>query len=209
MWLFCLAAVAVCIYGIKINKAASNVSESLSVDNTTALKGIFILLVFFSHFNSYVAYTAKIDLVYLRLVDWIGQSMVAVFLFLSGYGVMESMQKKPKYIATIPCKRVLATLFRFDVAVIIYAVVSVAMGIDITWKQMALSLIAWSKVGNSNWYIFDILALYLMTYMVFIWYEKKRISMGQALAVFGGVTVLFMIAMRVLKCSFWWWDTVA
>lgn len=43
-----------------------------------------------------------------------------VFLFYSGYGIMESIKNKgEKYISTVPKKRILNVLVNFDIAVLI------------------------------------------------------------------------------------------
>ncbi|MBR5505641.1 MAG: hypothetical protein IKV73_04980 [Clostridia bacterium] len=62
--------------------------DYLSRDVTTSIKWIFILMVFFSHFNSYVQYTEWLARIYTIPFHLIGQGMVTMFLFYSGYGVM-------------------------------------------------------------------------------------------------------------------------
>ena len=65
--------------------------ESFSRDVTDSIKGIFIWLVFLSHFASYVVYSAKIDVFGHKISLILGQLIVACFLFYSGYGVMEAI----------------------------------------------------------------------------------------------------------------------
>ncbi len=175
MILFFLAYIATCLYGIKIQKNPNN--DYLSVENTQAIKGIFILLVFFSHFNSYVTFTWSLDSIYQSTVSWFGQTMVTLFLFYSGYGVMESINKKGlPYIKSIPVKRVLSTLFKFDCAVIIFWIIGALFGNTFSPKTVALSLIGWDSLGNSNWYIFVVLLLYLFTFVSFRFLPQKTES---------------------------------
>ncbi len=164
-WLFLLFLVVVVI-GAKVS--VSETADYLSIKHTQAIKGIFILIVFFSHFNSYVSSTSATDAWYLELFLFIGQAMVTMFLFYSGYGVMESIKRKGTgYIRQIPTKRVLGTLFKFDCAIVLYLVLAWIVGNTVTLPQVLLSLIGWESVGNSNWYIFVIVVLYLLTYVVF------------------------------------------
>lgn len=125
------------------------------------IKGFFILLVFASHFMQYVAEAGG------RAVNlFIGQCMVAPFLFYSGYGVMESIKAKGvAYINDIPRRRILTTLVNFDIAVVLFVVLSILIGKSITAKRVLLSLVGWESVGNSNWYIFVIILCYAMAYI--------------------------------------------
>lgn len=160
--------VIVCLRGLKVNLTEKITDEYLSFDNTQSIKGIFILLVFFSHFNSYVTFNNSWNTMYVGIVSIFGQMMVTLFLFYSGYGIMESIKKKnSSYINQMPKKRILATLIRFDIAVILFVVLGLVLRTEMSLPQIFLSLIAWESVGNSNWYIFVVLLLYFMTYVSF------------------------------------------
>lgn len=140
----------------------------LSLQSTQTVKGIFIILVFFSHFQSYVTLTSQWDLGCRAVIGWFGQAMVSMFLFYSGFGVMESIQKKGRdYVNAMPKRRILATLFRFDCAVLLFAALALWRKAEITVVRFLFSLIGWMSLGNSNWYIFVILMLYLITWGAF------------------------------------------
>ena len=139
----------------------------LEKERTLAVKGVFILLVFLSHFSGYV----RGDDLWLRAYRWasgfMGQSVVVPFLLYSGFGVMESLRAKGEaYRRTMPRRRILGTLLRFDVAVLCFAALALALGHAFSWRQFALSLVAWDSLGNSNWYIFVILVCYAVAWAV-------------------------------------------
>ena len=111
----------------------------MSVDKTMSIKGIFIIMVFFSHFHSYVTFTSPMDIAYLNVFKNIGQCMVTLFMFYSGYGVMESIGKKGiPYVNKIPLTRVVGTYFRFDIAIVVFAVVQLIVGKAFPAKQYLL-----------------------------------------------------------------------
>lgn len=208
MLIYFLIYVIICLYGVKIigNK---NSSEYISVEKTQSIKGIFILMVFFSHFNSYVVFDNPFDLKYKEIFGFFGQTMVTLFMFYSGYGVMESIKKKGMpYVDQMPVRRILGTLFKFDIAVVIYAVISILFGGTITGKQFLLSLVAWDSVGNSNWYIFAILALYIFTYIAF------KICAGKCGNYIPAILVLIFTCAYIVGFvkfnlkAVWWYDTV-
>lgn len=195
--IFAIYAV-VCLWGLKANLTERITDEYLSFDNTQSIKGIFILLVFFSHFNSYVTFHNRWDSIYAGIVAFFGQMMVTLFLFYSGYGIMESIKKKNSaYINQMPKKRILATLIRFDIAVILFVVLGLILRTEMTLPKVFLSLIAWESVGNSNWYIFVVLLLYLMTYVSFKSIHTEKY-------------IIPVIACGVMVCAFivgfWYFD---
>ncbi len=100
--------------------------------------------------------------------------MVAPFMFYSGYGVMESIKRKGSgYVKSFPKKRVLKTLINFDFAIILFLILNVILSKTVTLKQLVLSFIGWDSIGNSNWYIFIILVLYLFTFIAFAVLPQK------------------------------------
>lgn len=172
-------------------------TDYLGYSQCEAIKGFFILMVFVSHFMQYVAQAGG------NVVNFfIGQLMVAPFLFYSGYGVMESIKAKgAAYVLNMPKHRILTTLLNFDVAVIAFIILDVIIGYPLTIKQVMFSLVCWDSVGNSNWYIFVILCCYAMAYVSALLF---KIFVGEV------VLVLCIVCMFVLFLvrPYWWYDTI-
>ena len=95
MFVILLVYLFVCCYGVTFG----NHSDFLSKEKTTSVKGIFIVLVFFRHFNSYVTYNHVLDNIYVRFESIFGQAIVTMFLFYSGYGIMYSSKRKGEYMS--------------------------------------------------------------------------------------------------------------
>ena len=82
-----------------------NFKRALNKEQTTCINGIFVLFVFLSHFGQYETMPWN------NLLLAIGQLMVAPFLFYSGYGIMEQIQRRGiVYIDSMPRKRILKLL---------------------------------------------------------------------------------------------------
>lgn len=69
-------------------------NEYLDRNTTTAINGIFVVLVIFSHYAQYANFEGVYDEPYLMLREHLNQMIVATFLFYSGYGMMESFKRK-------------------------------------------------------------------------------------------------------------------
>lgn len=186
--------------------------DYLSFDTTNSIKGVFIALVFISHItpyildSSYVFDNSFVNKLFLFIRLYIGQWIVAMFLFYSGYGIMYSIQKKGyNYIASLPRKRILTTLVNFDIAVALFATVSLFTSNNYTIKEYLLSFIGWEAIGNSNWYIFVIILCYIITYLSFYNYKGKYIYIHTIAA---GCFILFATVLLSFFKPSWWYNTM-
>ena len=91
--------------------------DYIGIRTTSVINGLFIWLVFMSHFTQYLPEYAN------NIIGTVmGQLVVVMFLFYSGYGIMESIKLKGViYILNIPKKRFLGTLYKFIIAVNFFA----------------------------------------------------------------------------------------
>ncbi len=210
MLIYVAAFALICLWGVNVKLKNKDFFEDyMSPDETTAIKGIFILIVFFSHFNSYVDFELKSDLIYENAVNIIGQWMVTLFMFYSGYGIMEQIEKKGNgYVRALPSKRIAGLIFRFDIAVVLFVAIKLLLNEKIKPMKLVLSFIGWESMGNSNWYIFDILLLYAVTYIAFRFIKDKRYNAAGAAAVtvFCLGYIVFLAKTDIKQV--WWYDTV-
>lgn len=174
-----------------------NFNRALSKEQTTCINGIFVLFVFLSHFGQYE------NMPWNRLLLAIGQLMVAPFLFYSGYGIMEQIQRRGiVYIDSMPRKRILKFYIHFCMALFLYLILSFLLGKDYSFIRIALSFTALSSIGNSNWYVFAILAMYSIVYISFKQFKKHSIA---SCVLF---TILYIILMDVIKNQVWWYNII-
>lgn len=111
----------------KMAEADQFFDDYCSPRKSNALKGIFVVMVFISHFRGYVTLTDA-DLIASKVISFLGQQMVAPFLFYSGYGVVESIKRKGlPYVKKLPVHRALRTLLHFDVAVLLFLVMRIIL----------------------------------------------------------------------------------
>ena len=195
MIVFVVLIVALTLFRVKFSRKGTFFVDFLDKNQTNAIKGVFILFVFLRHVLQYVQksgyeFDAPGDAIVASLNMYLGQFIVVMFLFYSGYGVMEAIKNKGRdYINSIPRNRILGTLLNFSVAVLCYLAIDYLLSIPVTPVQVLESLVGWESVGNSNWYIFVIMLCYLVTYLAFRFFEKKVIL----LCVIGGMCVAIFI----------------
>lgn len=163
MTLILLIFFCLCITGVRVDFFNR---DYISRDTTIQINGIFVFLVFLSHFAGYLDHEYPLNFIYMNVRGFFGQLVVTTFLFYSGYGVLTSInRKKEAYIRTIPVK-VLELIFDFSVAIVLFLIVQSFFGRFFDPIEIILSCVGWISVGNSNWYLFDILLLYMITYVI-------------------------------------------
>ena len=202
------------LVGCRITPIKQFNNDYMSKDNTNTIKGIFVILVFFSHCTQYIGkanLVGPFDAPYVAIQSFLGQMIVSAFLFYSGYGIMESITKKGfDYVKSIPVRRIFKTLINFDMIVLLFLILDLIFKETFSIKRILLSFVAWDNINNSNWYILAILLLYIVTFLSFIpiRLSKKR-SMQIICAVFFTIltAVLAYILFKANKES-WYYNTL-
>lgn len=197
LYLVCIL-IAACI-GLRYAGRGRFFEDCLARDKIQPIKGIFILLIFASHFYQYVELKSPLSQPYVTIKVLLGQLVVAPFLFYSGFGVAESVRRKGRaYVRSMPLRRILKVLFQFDLAILLFYFVQLALGNHYSLGKLLLSFVGWAAVGNSNWYIFAILSLYLISFLVcFVFLVEEGESAQKRKAFF--ITVLTLLLIWVLK----------
>ena len=90
MLILLLLLAAICLVGIKFD---SFLNDYIGKEQTTSIKGIFAIIILFSHLKGYIELSGPLDSAFCSILNYIGQLMVAIFFFYSGYGVLISFLK--------------------------------------------------------------------------------------------------------------------
>lgn len=190
-----------CLWGIRF---AGFHEDYCDPGPTTAIKGIMILLVFCSHSMGYLTLPDTAECAfYQRILIYIGQSMVAPFFFFSGFGISESARKKKGYKDSFLKQRFLRTLVHFDIAVLIYVIASFILREPYSLKEYLLCWTGWESVGNSNWFMFVILALYLISFLAL------NIPRGSLfIKTLIPAALLWIVLYYTHPGKPWWYDTI-
>lgn len=177
---------------------------------THAVNGFFICCVFLRHIKT--GYLSKAgydfagfgDSLFLLVDNLLGQLIVACFLFYSGYGVATQYLIRGGYAKTMPKSRIGATVLNFDVAVLLFLALDWCLGIQYDMSTVALSFIAVTSVGNSNWYILVIVLLYFAAFLAFSFGRSRNGVLGLLIS----LSVLLWFLLSQFSKYAWWFDTL-
>ena len=138
---------------------------------TSPINGYFINIVFLSHLRQYIdkASHTLLDQGFLTVIGLLGQLVVTTFLLYSGYGIMESIiHKGDSYVRQLPKQRILPFLMDVWLALLLFLATRILLGKRLpSLTTLLFAMFGWKSIGNSNWYIFAILYLWIITYASF------------------------------------------
>lgn len=175
MFIFIIILICIIFMGMKIAPENSFHTDYCSPKQTSAVNGIFTVLIFLSHSSQYITLDNTLDKPYLSLQKFLGQIVVAGFLFYSGYGIMESISKKGiDYVKKIPSNRLFKVWYHFAVTILFFILMNIVIGKDFGIKKTLLSFTGVTSIGNSNWYMFITFVMYIIIFISFIICRKSK-----------------------------------
>lgn len=205
MIIFYFLLLAVMLFKAKVRVKGFH-SSYLSYDSTTAIKGIFAILIFMRHVVPYVGTSDLwIDTAFVSVDKFLGQGIVCLFLFYTGYGIYESYKKKRSYFDNFLENRLFKTMFSFDIAIILFLLVrSLILQKHVGVIELAKALVGISSLGNSNWYMFYIFIAYIIAFLSFKLSRKNDIM---AICIATVLTICYCIYGKFGGLDLWWYDT--
>lgn len=180
MIIFVLILLAIICSGMTSAKKGEFFSDYMSPKNTSTINAIFSVLIFISHATNYIGndnLTGVLDGPYVSLKVFLHQLVVVTYLFFSGFGIMESIKKKgTDYVRAMPKQRLFRLWYHYVIVIILYAIMNIfIIHKEYDLKTYILSLIGYTSVGNSNWYLFVTFALYIFVILSFLIFKKNKI----------------------------------
>ena len=170
--------------------------DYLSLSNTNCIKGIFALFVLVHHLYQY----SKLFLeTYLStMLQGLGYVSVAVFFFLSGYGLRVShISKGQKYVKSLPIKRILPLYLQCMLLIGMYTILYVAIGKEVRIELISQSFLWGATIVAGGWYLQTILVLYFLYYLVYGVWGYNRIKSERKLH----IVMLVALTIYILICT--------
>lgn len=181
----------------------------LSIENSNALKGIFVILVVLHHLSLLVsivdgALIFSFATGYLfPLLTRIGFLCVSIFFFLSGYGSYQQLcQKGEKYLDRYLVNKLVKIILPFIVVAAIYFGFDVLIyGLDKSLDILA-GIVAGETIVSNGWYIIAILIIYFFFFVAFKFFKSFKYQIV-ALSL---LTIAYMLTVILLGFGAHWYQ---
>lgn len=152
------------LYGSKI--AGSGDNCYLALDNTLPIRGLLAICIVLHHGSGYFT-----RLSFISPLRYIGYLVVALFFFLSGYGLTYGLKNKRGYMDGFLKKRLIAVLIPYWICNTVYYAGVHLMGEQIEAKRFLLSMLLLKVINGPAWYVQLQVLLYMLFYVSF---AKKK-----------------------------------
>lgn len=139
--------------------------DYLALQNTCCIKGILAIFVLMHHLYQYSGVFNNTYLIV--ILQGLGYVSVAMFFFLSRYGLQISRRTKGiSYVKSISKNRMLPLYVQFVFLIVVYALLYLMIGKELT-PVLILQSLTWGKtIIFGGWYLQAILMLYILYYLV-------------------------------------------
>lgn len=198
--------IIICLYKSEINLHGLS-ADYLSYEKTNSLKGLCALIVIGHHISQQISGDVSSfefeNVLCLDFFNIIGFLAVAVFFFISGYGLQYSLKNKKDYLQNFIRNKFLNVLLPYLVIVLIYSLFYVFIE-SWTIEDIIHSYATGLPVAKNSWYIIAIIYFYF-TY----WLSHRLIKNNlPATLMFIATVVLYIFICRQIGFGKWWTKSV-
>lgn len=159
------AVLFLCIIAIPRIKIRDAKEEYLSRDDTLSLKGLSCITILFHHFSGWIKDGTPVIYV---MSHW-GSFVVAVFFFISAYGITKSSYKNKNISGAFLIKRLTKILIPYwlcdIICICVYSFTNISGNTEISAKNIILSVFTLGDTIPFSWYIPAILFLYFVFFI--------------------------------------------
>lgn len=200
--LFLVLLLVLLFYGVKFKQPLNTFysEEYLSINTSKYYRGLFAIIVVFHH----LAQNTETGVLF-RYFARIGFLAVAVFFFLSGYGLQRQyITKSEEYRKGFLLKRIPNIFIPYIIITVIYWLVYMLRGKVYSIETILVSILKGSPIVSNSWYIICILCFYVIYWMIMMICRNQY----KWMIVLGGVWYFFYTYFCInMKYGNWWYNT--
>ena len=164
-----LLLLATVLPGIKFYKKNEFNEKYLSLNGTLPLRGLMAVLIVLHHLAAY--YT---QISFLTPFQHIGYIIVAMFFFLSGYGLFYGVKNKNNYMHHFLLKRLPSIIIPYYIITCLYAIVFLITKYDFNVTDFFTSFVGVNYIVPGSWYIVMQFLMYVIFYASFKLLQNKE-----------------------------------
>lgn len=185
------------LWGVKSRKNSTE-DSLLSVEQTTALRGMAALGIVLHHLSY------EVDGTVFPMLQRFGFLVVSLFFFWAGYGLRLSLRRNKTYLDGFIKKRLSKILLPFLIAGILYIVYHVLFTPGFSVKELIpIQNGQPNLIVDNSWYVVALLFFYVVFYFAYRCFQKWG-DIPPLVAVFVCVVAYTVLLKYVLHWGSWW-----
>jgi len=135
----------------------------------------------------------------LQVMEYGGFILVAIFYFISGYGLVYGLQHKTNYLHGFLKKRLIHVLLPYWMVNVVLIIIYIILGKNITPLDIVLTLLGLDMI-TGTWFVTSILIMYILFYISFM--LSKRIESDELInGATGKCGLIFLTVFVLIYCA--------
>ena len=185
----------------RLAPAASFNKDAMTHEATKNLKGLAAIGVICHHLSQPPANGGPMDaLGQMQLFREIGFLFVAIFFFVSGYGLFKSLQTKPGYLNGFFRRRVLPIVVCFYIMNLFYIAFHLVLGTKMDASEWVCKATGIALLNDNAWFVPAIIINYLAFFIAF-----SKIKSGRLSFAFVFLAIALQVGFFLFNKHFPWW----
>lgn len=164
-----------------------SVIQAFSKEFCDLIKGVCAILIVLTHLKVCPHYIFS-------------KEIVAIFYFISGYGLMNSMLVKKNYLESFVKYRLSAVILPFVVVMILYQVVFTIDGNNFDFYKLICDIACGNLPLPYSWFVVSILFFYISFYLVFKYINSWKYAQLALLC----VVLMYIWSTFIFHWGVWW-----
>lgn len=187
-------------YKAKFYKNKEYNINNLVKSNTDALKGLSVIIVILSHISMFTINKGIMAHIFINT----GFLAVAVFLFVSGYGLAEQFRKRKNYLNGFVLDKIVRLYLIFFISNVIVTILNnYFLGSNYNIKNILISSVSMNFAnGRELWFVATILFFYLAFYISFKYFKDKNSMI--LICIF---LIIYILLCKKIGKGTWWYNT--
>ena len=191
---------AFALYKIKLVKPVAALNYDYSSKGTNLmLKGLFALIIMLGHL-SYTATSGRL----MPIFNCTGYQSAAFFFFLSGFGLIKSLEKKENYLDSFLSNKFINLILPYLIICLIYWFATFFFGEHYSAGAVLKSFINGNPIVDNSWYLILCILFYLSFFAFAKLFKKNKVII--AFCSFALCVILVFVFKR-LGYGTWWYDS--
>ena len=192
---------AAACWKIKLVSPLGSINDNYNSKETgTMLRGFFAVIIVIGHI-SYLVNSGRI----FHIFNTTGYQTAAFFFFLSGFGLIKSLDKDSGYLNGFIPKKIRTLIIPYLILCLIYwAVNFLIKEPPNTLTEVLRSFISGTPVVDNSWYLILCLLFYLSFYIFAKLFNKNKILIAASSFV---LCICLVFLFKYLGWGTWWYDS--
>ena len=188
--LFPMIVIGILLYKVKISQGSTLWGDCWNRDDAKSMQVFAAFGVILHHLAQLISNYDKIAIGPIQIMTSMGILFTSIFFFYSGFGLMQSIEKKDDYLKDFLFNRMSVVLVPFLLTNILYILPGFAEGRITSVYGLCTSILGLTLINTNAWYLVEIMIFYMVFYCCFKWIKNRNIALRVYIGFIVGVIIV-------------------